>query len=134
MAAAHAAADGEVVADELPALDNADEAEVVGEDVHVVHRRQDEGGLEFARQVGLAVERVHEILVRRVVEVELHAVNPDGVIGLRLRRERGDHAMHIGDHRGAGVVLRGRGRSHDVAVHVAASRERGEETVVDFLN
>ncbi len=69
--APHAAADREVVADEPVVLHDGDEAEAVGEHVQVVHRRNDEGDLEFARQIGLAVKRVHEVLVLRGFEIQL---------------------------------------------------------------
>ena len=58
--------------------------------------RDDKGDLEFARQIGLAIERVHEILVFVRVQIELLAVNPDGVIGLGLRRERQGHSCGVG--------------------------------------
>jgi hypothetical protein len=54
---AHAAADADVVADHR-AVDDAGEAQVVGEHVHVVDRRQGEADLELARQVALAVDRL----------------------------------------------------------------------------
>ena len=83
VAAAHAAADREVVSDDLARLDHRDEPHVVGEDVGVVDRRDGKADLEFARQVGLAVERIDEIFT----QVELLAVEPDAVVGRRDRRE-----------------------------------------------
>ncbi len=82
--AAHAAADSEVVADQSVALDDGDEAVIVRENIHVVDRRDGKGHFEFSGQIALAVKRVHELLVGRIVEIELNAVNPDGMIGRRF--------------------------------------------------
>jgi len=134
VAAAHATADGDVVAEDLIVFDDGDEAEVVGEDVHVVHGRDDEGHLEFARQVGLAVERVDEVFVFGVVEVELDVVDPDGVVGARFRGDLADGLERVGVDGFAGLGDGGRGGRGDVAVDVAAGREGGEEGLVDFFN
>ena len=134
VAAAEATAHREIVADELAALDDGDVAEVVGEDVHVVRRRDDEGGLELARQVGLAVERIGEGGVFRRVEVELDVVDPDGVVGRGLGREGVHHQQAVGEDLGAGLRRRGRGRDSDVAVHVAAGGEGGKHGLVDPLD
>jgi len=53
----------------LVLFENRDEAEIVGEDVDVIYRRNDKRGLEFTRQISFAVKRILEILVRRVLEV-----------------------------------------------------------------
>ncbi len=132
--AALPAADGEIVADDFSALLDGDVAEAIREDVHVVQRLEREGGLEFARQVRAAVERIHEVLVLRGLEVELHALDPDRVIRLRLRHQR------LGDARGVGEELRmlcardGRGRAHHVAVHVTARGDRVHHRGVDLLH
>ncbi len=131
VAAAHAAADREVVADQLVLLDHGDEPEVVRVDVHVVHRRDHERRLELPRQVGAAIERIDEVLVRRLVEVQLHVLDPDAVVGLRLRRERMRQAHAVGKDLLAGARVRGRGRGGDVAVDVAAGREGGKQRLVD---
>ena len=89
VAAPHAAAGREVVSRATAArVRDGDETAAVRENVHVVQGRDGEADLEFPRQVGFAVERVHEILVRRRVEVELDALNPDRVIGRGARGER----------------------------------------------
>ena len=59
---AQAAADQDVVADELAALDHGQEAQVVGVDVGAVVFRQGERRLELARQVGLAVDRLDGVV------------------------------------------------------------------------
>src|SRR5690606_7623270 len=55
---AEPAADRDVVPDDLVALGNRDEAEVLPEDVDVVQRRHDEADLELAGQVRLPVKRL----------------------------------------------------------------------------
>ena len=131
VAAAHAAADGDIVASESFVLDDGDEAEAIGENVLVIHRRNGERNLEFSRQIRFAVKRVREIFVLRLFEIKLLAVNPDGVISPGLRRKRqGDAAAILKDllaHPGVG----GRGRGEHIAVHVAARGERGEQRFVD---
>ena len=79
---AHAAADGDVVADHLAVLArDGDEAQVLGEHVDVVGRRHRDHGLELARQVVPAVDR---LLVDLRVD-HLLAVQPDLVIGAGAR-------------------------------------------------
>lgn len=58
MAGAHAAADADVVAEQLAVVQDRDEAQVVGEHVHIVERRCGETDLELARQVTVAVDRL----------------------------------------------------------------------------
>ena len=155
---AEAATDEEVVADELAAFDHGDVAHVVGEDVHVVVRRDGEAGLELTRQVGLAVEFVDrraavvvvggrgEVRVGLVdgsagfrdllaeAEVDLHAVHPDGVVGGGLRQQRAGQRERIVFDRLRDGVNRRIGRRRDVAVHVAAGGEGGGERLVDSLD
>ena len=130
--ASHAATDGEVVADELVVLHHGDEAEAVREQVHVVHGRNGERNFEFARQICLAVKRVNEVLVLGGFVIELHAIDPDGVIRLGLRREGQGDFVAVGKDLFARFRVRGRGRGHDIAVHVAARRERREQRLVDL--
>ena len=63
MTAPHAAANTEVVTDELVVLDNRDKAEAVREQVHVVHRRNGEPDLELTRQIRFAVERINKVFI-----------------------------------------------------------------------
>ncbi len=79
---AEAAADGQVEALEHAVLDDRDEAEIVREDVDVVERRHGDRGLELARQVGGAVDRLGLGRAR-----DLLAVEPDLVIGARPRQQ-----------------------------------------------
>ena len=134
VAAAHAAAHGEVVADEPVVFDDGDEAEAIREYVLVIHRRNGKRHLEFSRQIRFAVKRVREIFVLRFFEIELLAVNPDGVIGPGLRRERQGDALAILKDLLARLGVGGRGRGEHIAVHVAARGERGEQRFVDGLD
>ena len=88
---AHAAADGHVPAGDVAGLvRDRDEAEVVREDVDVVRRRHRDHDLEFARQVGLAVDRLHHLLL---AARDALAVEPDLAIGRRVRQQMiGDRA------------------------------------------
>ena len=75
-----------VVADDCAPLDDGDEAEVVGEHVHVVVRRHRDDDLELARQIVLAVDRL--LLGATVSAIDdLLAVEPDLVIGAGPRQQ-----------------------------------------------
>ncbi len=63
-----------------------------------VHRRDDKADLEFARQIRFAVKRINKVFIFRRFVVELHAVNPDGVIRLGLRRECQRNLVRVGNH------------------------------------
>ena len=136
VAAAHAAAGGEVVAEQFAAaVGDGDEAAAVGEDVHVVQRRDGEGDLEFPRQVGLAVERINEVLVLRVVEIRAarrrsRSSGRPGCAG----RQRADRLARVLAAPARPAHCGGRGRGHDVAVHVAAGRQGGKQGLVDPLD
>lgn len=127
MAAAHAATDRDVVTDQTVIFHDGNEAEIVGENIHVVHRRNDEGDLKFARQISLAVQRIGEAFVLGAFEVELNIIDPNCVVSLRRRRERVSGAEGIGVHLLARLRDSGSGRRRDVAVDVAASSERGKQ-------
>ena len=134
VAAAHASANGEVVANQPVVLDDGDEPKAVRENIQVVHRRYHEGDFEFARQISFAVERVNKVFVLRLFEFELHAVNPDGVIGGRPGRKRHRHPMGIRINLFARLRVGGRRWSEHVSVHVATRRERGEQRLVDLFD
>ena len=132
--ATHAAADREIVADEFVVLDHGDEPKAIRVNVQVIHRRNDERDLEFARQIGFAVKRIDEVFIFCRVVINLHAINPDGMIRLGLRRERERDLVRVGINFFARLRVSGRGRRENVAVHVAASGERGEQGLVDFFD
>ena len=134
MTATHAAAGRQSVTDQFVILNDGDESHALGENVDVVHRRDDEAHLEFPGEVGLAVERVDEVFVLGVVQVELHAIDPNGVVGLGLREQGLGDLLGIFEHLLTGGTNRGHGRGHDVAVHVAAGREGVDHGLVDLAH
>ena len=139
---AQAAADQDVVADELAVLDDRQVAEVVGVDVGAVVFGQGEGRLELAR-AGTPCRRSARPGRRRRWGpgsarrrgrrvVDLLAVEPDVPVA---RRPRGDSAtakrsasacMRVAD----AVADRG-GAAEDVALDVAAGRQGREQDLVD---
>jgi len=140
MGHAHAATDGDVVADDLVVFDDGDKAEVVGEDVDVIARGNGDDGLELARQVVLAVDGLFGIgdvvdLRRIVGDLDLFAgavVEPDLVIGAgagaEVVRDLGGEFEHVGvDLRLMRVRI-----AHHVAIHITAGGESVEEGLVDL--
>ncbi len=79
----HAAADHHVVADDSTALHDRDEAEIMGEHIDIVVRRQRDGDLEFARQVGAAEDR----FVLDLAAGDLFLIQPDLVPGAGARQQ-----------------------------------------------
>ena len=85
MGHAHAAADRHVPAGDVAGLvRDGDVAEVVREDIDVVRGRHRHHDLEFARQVGLAVDRLHHLVL---AARDALAVEPDLAIGRRMRQQ-----------------------------------------------
>ena len=124
---AHAAADQHVVADDAAVLDDGQQAEVLGVDVDAVVVRQRQAGLELARQVDLAVDRLRRSAVRRGCRDRL-AVEPDFVVGAGARREVGGEPGGRRLQLGVDAVVPVRRRAgHDVALHVAAGAQRGQQ-------
>ena len=126
MGHAHAAAHRHVVADHRAVPLDADEAQVVREHVHVVLRRHGDGHLELPRQVGGAVQR----LFFRLAAGHALLADPQLMPGAGFRQQV--VAEPLGQRqslrvRRAGVRV---GGAHDVAVHVAASRDGVEQRVV----
>ena len=116
----HAAADHHVVADDSAALHDRDEAEVVREHIDIVVRRQRDGDLEFARQIGAAVGSVRPPPRRRRPSPRRS----------RSRARRGCAAADGAEMSRASVADRGMtvappriDRRDDVAVDVAAGRD-----------
>jgi hypothetical protein len=129
VAATHAAADRDVVPRQPAVLHNGDQAEVVREDVDVVHRRDRERRLELPRQVSLAVKRVHEALFD--VQLQRLPLDPDRRVGPGRGPERVRDLHRVFENlRARRRVGRSRSRHH-VAVHVAARRQGGEQGIVD---
>ncbi len=134
VAHAHAAAGEQVVTGELSVLLDGHKTQAVGEDVNVVEGRNDKRGLELARQIGFAVERVHEIFRRIVLQVQLLAFDPDLMIPVGFGQERVGNRMRVFLHQIRQRTDRGSGGRHDVAVHVAASRKRRGHGFVNRLH
>ncbi len=88
----HAAADDHIVADDLAALLDRDETEIVRENIDIVMRRQRNGDLELARHVGAAVDR----LVFLDPPGDLLLLQPDFMPGAAVRQQmRGDVAVRV---------------------------------------
>jgi len=131
MAGAHAAAQGDVVAEDAAlAIGDADEAQVVGEHVHIVGRRQREADLELARQVALAVDRLDFLAGTG----HLLLVQPDLVIGAGVGQQVFGGGRGIGVQRGVGLRQQRVGRDLDVAVDIAAGGQGVDERGVDRLH
>ena len=87
MGHAHAAADRDVPAGDVAVVvEDGDEAEIVREHVDVVRRRHRHHDLEFARQIGLAVDRLDHLVL---AAGDAFAVEPDLAIGRRARQSNG---------------------------------------------
>ena len=84
---AHAAADEDVVADDAIVLDDGEQAEVLGIDIDDVVVRQRQPGLELARQIDVAVDRLGVGRVVRRRGRQHLAVEPNLVIRPAARRE-----------------------------------------------
>ena len=100
----------------------------------VVFRRR-QACLEFARQIDLAVHRlglngVGGVAVRS--PIHRFAVDPDFMVGVGARRQIRRQARRRGlQFFMDAVVMMRRGAGHDVALHVAAGAERGQQAGVD---
>ena len=121
------AANVEVVAEQnVDVAVDGNDPDIVRVNVHRIvagHGRRD---LEFPREIHVAVERI--VLLRRMRQF---SVLPDFVVSAGPRREEiGDRVRRFaGDAIGRHRVRRG--RSHHVAVDIAARAERRAETLVD---
>ncbi len=112
----HAAANHNVVTDNSIALHDSDKAEIMGENIDIVVRRQSNGDLEFARQVGAAEDR----FILDLAAGHLLLIQPDLVPGSGARQQMaGDVARQVADG-GVEVATPGVCRRDDVAVDVAA--------------
>ena len=104
-----------------------DDADVVRMDVDAVVARPGDADLELARQVGVAVERLHRAVRGRGLAVtarspSTHSSQYDGVRG----RNRRTSSATTGCQHGPPVGVR-QGTRHHVAHHVAARGERREQ-------
>ena len=123
--AGKATADQHVEADEVAVFFDGDEAEVVGVDIDFVIRRDDDGGFEFARQVGFAEDGLDVVgdffdeRLRRLAGKDFFAIKPDVGIGAGARQEL--HADFFRPFVGLFVqaAFYRVGGAEDVAVHIA---------------
>ena len=127
---AHPAADRDIEADQLSALDDGDERQAVRVDIDIVRWRHRDGDLEFPRQVGLAVDRLEILLAR----FHFFTIQPNLVVGA------GGGCEVVGNLLGNFQNLRvhpgeiGVGVAHHVAVHVSASRDGIHRRLIDLRN
>ena len=131
---AHAAAGQQIVTGEFSVFLDGDKAQAVREHVNVIERRNDKRRLEFARQVGLAVERINKTFRGLVLQFQLLAFHPDLVIRRGLGQQSVGNFARVGLHLFHQRVGRRGGGAHDVAVHVAARREGCGQRFVDGLH
>ena len=127
--AAEAAADQHIESGEIAVIVGVrDQPEIVRVDVDAVVALDGDRGLELARQVALAVERVRRIGLIRCGEL---AVEPDLAVCARGRREPGHERRQRPVDLAVQPVAPRRRAAHDVAFLVAAAAQRGEQRVVD---
>lgn len=123
-------ADGDIVAHQLPVLEDGDVTQILGINIHIVGRRHGEAGLEFTRQIGVAVEGLH----LRLAPGDQLFIEPNLVIGPRLgQRVLGPSLGILVNLLQRGCLL-GVDRGHDVAIHVAAGRDGIEQDPVHALD
>ncbi len=130
MAGAHAAADADVVAAQFTGFDHGDEAQVLGEHIHVVHRRNGEADLELARQVAVAVDRLGFLAAAG----DLLFVQPDLVIGAGVGQQVLGQRRRLRVDRGVLARLQRIGGDHHIAIDVAAGGQRVQQGRVDRLH
>ena len=119
---AESAADADVEAGQLAVLDDRDEAEVVRQHVDVVDRRHHQRGLELARQVGRAVDRLG---LGRAGQA--FAVEEDLVVRARRRQQVLRQPHRPGLRLRVGARLGRIRRAQHVAVDVAAGGDGVEQ-------
>ena len=130
MGGAHAAADADVVAGQFAAFEHGDEAQVLGEHVHVVHRRDGEADLELARQVGAAVDG----FVLAAAAGHALFVQPDFVVGAGVGQQVFGQRGGLRVNQRVRPRLQRIGRHRHVAVDVAAGGQRVHQLRVDGLH
>ena len=111
-------------------VEDCDEAEIMREHVDIVGGRHRHHDLEFARQVGLAVDRLHHVVL---TAGDALAVEPDFAVGRCLRRQVIRDLARQFQRGRMGRALLGVGAAHHVAVDVAAGRNRIQQRRIDFL-
>ena len=126
----HAAANHDVVTDDSIALHDRDKAEIMGENIDIVMRRQCDGDLEFARQVGTAENR----FILDLATGNLFLIQPDLVPSSGARQQMArDVACQVAD-RGVEVATPGICGRDDVAIDVAAGGDGVHQIGVQALH
>ena len=127
MSHAEPAAQSEVVAGEPLALEQRDDADIVGQNVDRVVVRRRQADLELAGKIGAAVQGLTVLLAG----VHLFAIDPDLMVGPRAGREfPGQHAGVLFQPRVNGIANRSR-VGGQIADHVAAGAQSGKQRGVD---
>ena len=123
----------------LLVLDDRHQAQVVGVEVDAVVAGQADGGLELARQVGRAVDRLD--LVRRCCRRRPASLRRSRGRSARSRDRPGCAGRDARPVSSASACIwprtwscSGRGAAHDVALDVAAGGQRGELNLVDAVD
>ena len=123
-------ADGHIVAEEFPVLGNRDEAEILGEDVDIVGGRNGEAGLEFAREIRFTIHR----FALGFPSGDEFLVEVDLVVGPGLGQGEFAPGHRVGVNLLLDRIPLRVGRSHDVAVHVAAGGDGIEQDLMHALH
>ena len=88
--------------------------------------------LEFAREIGRAINRLSFLFERYCVQ--LFTVNPNFVIGMAAWSKAHSDTMSYFFHLSLRTIGGGRGAGHYIAVHVAAGRQGGKECLVNGMD
>jgi len=130
MAHAKAAADGDIVAEELAVLNDGDVAEVLGVDIDIVRGREDEACLEFAREVGVAIHR----FALRLTAGDEFLIEVNLVIGASLWEGKFAPGFRLVVDELGGSAAFGIWWGHDIAVHIATGCDGIDESLVHALD
>ena len=133
---AEAAADQHVVADDSAVARDGHQGQIVGVHIDAIVAGQADGGLELARQVGGAVDRLDLVTVRASAGERLFTClavgEPQLVVGRRAWAEMYGQSIGQRLHLGVDGILMMRGRAaHDIALDVAAGGQRRQLHLVD---
>jgi hypothetical protein len=107
---------------------NGDETEIVGEDIDIVRRRDRDGNLELSRQIGLAIDRLHDL---GLAAGDPGAIEPN--LAIRAGARRQVIGQRTGQFQRGGMRARliGIDVARDIAVDVTAGRDGIEQSAVD---
>ena len=107
------------------------QAEILGVNVDAIVFRQGQAGFEFSRQINLAVDRLLRSACARAAGDRL-AIEPDFMIGAGARGQvPGQRSGRLLQFVADAIVAQRRRAGHDVAFHVAACAQRGQQGRID---